>query len=222
MQTDCHLYPALFQSRYHLIAVLFASLLAMSATPAMAAKIKCWTNDDGIRECGNYVPQDQVYKKIDVVNEHGQVVDIEHRAKTREELVKEREQKRKQKQAERKKAERKRQDLILVRTYASEEDISYSLNSKVKAIDTQITTLRGKNGKLVAAVQNLTLKAANYERNGNAVPQKILDDIANVKEQMEAHKKRIHAKQRNKKKIQEKHATDLERFRELKKIKPPR
>ena len=34
--------------------------------------------------------QEQVHKKVDVVNERGQVVDIEDRAKTREELVKER------------------------------------------------------------------------------------------------------------------------------------
>ncbi len=203
----------------YVIAILFTGLCTIAQ--AKSQKIKCWTNDQGVRECGNYVPQEQVQKKIDVVNEHGQVIDIEDRAKTREELVKEREERRKQKEEERKLAERKRLDQILIQTYASEDDIKYSLDTKVKAIDAQIELLRGKNGKLVDNLQKLTLKAANYERNGKAVPEKILNDIANVKEQMEVHKKHIHAKQKDKKTTQDKHEADLERFRELKKIKPP-
>ena len=214
----------LFASRTkrHLIAILSVSLLAISSLPVQAAKIKCWTNDQGVRECGNYVPQEQVHKKVDVVNQRGQVVDIEDRAKTTEELVKEREERRKQKELERKQAERKRQDMILLRTYASEEDIKYSLGSKTKAIDAQIKVLRGKNGKLVDSLQKLTLRAANYERNGKPVPEKILNSIADVKQQMEVHKKHIHSKRSDKKKTIAKHEADLERFRELKKIRPPK
>jgi len=59
------------------LAVLAAALLPLPAS----AGIKCWTNDDGVRECGNTVPPEYAQKSHRELTGEGITVSTTKRAK---------------------------------------------------------------------------------------------------------------------------------------------
>ena len=71
----------------HLLFLL--AMLLLSATAAQA-KFKCWTNNEGVKECGNAVPPEYAQQGHEVMNKHG-VARESKKAKTLEELTQERE-----------------------------------------------------------------------------------------------------------------------------------
>ncbi|MGW8227457.1 MAG: hypothetical protein ACWGOW_01080, partial [Gammaproteobacteria bacterium] len=63
--------------------------LLLWPTATMAGSIKCWTNKDGVRECGAVVPPEYSQQRVEVMNERGIVVDVKEAAKTKEQLAEE-------------------------------------------------------------------------------------------------------------------------------------
>ena len=62
------------------------SLLAL-LLPFHAHAFKCWTNNEGVRECGNVVPPEYAQQKTRTINERGITTEVKERAKTKEELA---------------------------------------------------------------------------------------------------------------------------------------
>ena len=61
----------------------------IAAPGAMAGSIKCWTNKEGVRECGAVVPPEYSQQRVEIMNERGIVVDVKEAAKTKEQLAEE-------------------------------------------------------------------------------------------------------------------------------------
>ena len=67
---------------------LLIAILLLSANPlSLSAAIKCWTNNDDVRECGHSVPPEYSQKRIEILNERGIVVSVKEAAKTKEQLA---------------------------------------------------------------------------------------------------------------------------------------
>ncbi|MEW6647505.1 MAG: hypothetical protein AB1450_09925 [Pseudomonadota bacterium] len=77
--------------RFHFLRLPALCVVLSLAIPGSAlAAIKCWTNKEGVRECGNVVPPEYAQKETRTVNERGITVEVKERAKTAEELEQER------------------------------------------------------------------------------------------------------------------------------------
>ena len=63
-----------------------AALLMTLSTPSHAG-FQCWTNSEGVRECGNVVPPEYSQKETRTYNEQGVNTGVKNRALTREELA---------------------------------------------------------------------------------------------------------------------------------------
>ncbi len=68
------------------IALILVLVTGLSPSPPAHARIKCWTNKDDIRECGNVVPPEYSQKGHEELSDQGIVIDRKERAKTPEEL----------------------------------------------------------------------------------------------------------------------------------------
>ncbi len=64
------------------LALLFFAAGCLASVPAAA--IKCWTNKDGIKECGNVVPPEYSQQETTQINKTGIVTGKTERAKTPE------------------------------------------------------------------------------------------------------------------------------------------
>ena len=124
----------------HLLALALG--LAMVAPTTTLAAIKCWTNKDGVRECGNVVPPEYSQQETRTLNDRGITVDVKARAKTPEEIAAE-----KEKQAaeaaraaeeKRKNEEQAAYDQMLLATFTTEQDLIASRDRKLSAIDATI------------------------------------------------------------------------------------
>lgn len=201
-----------------LISVLAMPLSAMAknATP----QIKCWTDKDGTRECGNVVPPEYSQQQSTTVNNQGIVTGVTSRAKTQEELEKEKAAQ--EAAAQRVAAEKEKQekqaayDSMLLATFTTEDDIVRSRDRKASAIDATIEVTNATIGNLQKKLDELKQRAAAYERNGKPVSDDIKSDMDSVQQQIAEKQKYIDYSKQQKEALMQQYAAYLARFRELK------
>lgn len=201
-------------------------LLSLSVwTPAtMAGSIKCWTNEEGVRECGTAVPPEYSQQRIEVINERGMVVDVREAAKTKEQLEAEKREaarlaKLKEEESRRREEQRMR-DVILLNTFTTERDLEISYDDKIKAIRGIIEITNTSTRTLNENMKYAQKKAANYERAGEKPPKEVFEEMDSLKRQIKENDKFIAQKEEEIKALKQKYEADLKRFRELKGITP--
>lgn len=200
-----------------LIILLTFSGLGLSGVAH--AKFKCWTNSDGVKECGNAVPPEYAQKSHQELSESGMVKKETERAKTDEELA---EQKRLEKiQAEKDKlaAEQKKKDAILLQTYSSVEDIERARDERVTQLEAAIKLTEARSEKINGDLDKRIQKAAAAERAGKTPSEALLKDIESLKRQIKNNNKFIEDKRAEQEVIKENHAKDIAHFKKLKGIK---
>ena len=200
-------------------SIILLSYLA-SVPAVMAGSIKCWTNTDGVRECGYSVPPEYSQQRIDILNERGIKVDVKEAAKTKEQL---KEDARlaiiKQEELKREEAARLR-DTILLNSFTTERDIKISYDDKIEVVNGIVEINNSGTRSLQQKLQAVEKKAANYERAGETTPEDVLNQINNLKRQLKDNDKFIAQKEGEIKVLKQNYEADLKRFRELKGIKP--
>lgn len=203
-----------------LTPIKFTSIIMVSiliSQPVLAAnKFKCWTNNEGVKECGTYVPPEYSQKKIETRGKGGRVVEIEDRARTETELV-EIERLAKLKAIEDAKiAEQKKQDNILLQTFSTERDINMLRDSKINVIEGILTVTNSNNKALKKKLAKLQKRAANSERRGKKPPKNVVNDIKKIEARLNKNSNSIKTKRLEQKAICAKFAADLVQFRKLK------
>jgi DNA polymerase III delta prime subunit len=195
-------------------SLVLATAALFAALPAEAA-IKCWTNNEGVRECGETVPPEFAQEGHQVIKE-GIVVEQKDRAKTPEELEEEKRQAALQAEEKRRLQEQKRQDQILLQTYSSVADIERARDEQIRALDAQISVTQTRNAKIKQDLDTRIAKAADEERAGKAPNQDLLKDIESLKRQLANNEDYIAARKEEQENIRAEYAARIDRFRELK------
>ena len=196
---------------------LLISLSLFLSQPVMAAKFKCWTNNEGVKECGSYVPAEYSQKRIETRGKGGRVVEVKERAKNKAELAEIERLKKLKEIEDAKLAEQKKKDDILLKTFSTERDINMLRDSKINVIDGIITVTNSNNKALKKKLEKLQKRAANIERQGKKPSKAILDDISTIENRLKKNTASIKAKREEQEVIRKKFAEDLEHFKELKK-----
>lgn len=200
-------------------SIILLSYLA-SVPAVMAGSIKCWTNKDGVRECGYSVPPEYSQQRIDIMNERGIKVDVKEAAKTKEQLEEDaRLAKIKQEELQRQ-AEARLRDTILLNSFTTERDIKISYDDKIEVVNGIVEITNSSTRILQQKLQAVEKKAANYERAGETTPKDVLNQINSLKRQLKDNDKFIAQKEGEIKVLKQNYEADLKRFRELKGIKP--
>lgn len=184
--------------------------------PSFAAKFKCWTNNEGVKECGSYVPPEFSQKRIETRSDSGRVLEVKERAKTKAELAEIDRLAELKKIEDAKIAEQKKKDDILLKTFTRERDINMLRDSKINVIEGIITVTNSNNKALKKKLEKLQKKAANIERRGKKPPANVLEDINAIGNRIGKNNKSIEAKREEQKTIKVKFSKDLEHFKKLK------
>lgn len=208
-----------------LFTLFLSSAVALPLT--CEAEIKCWTNRDGVRECGNAVPPEYAQQETRTVNKEGFTTEVKERAPTKEEL----EAREQQADAERRRIEEeKRQqavekqrikeqqnnDRVLLATFLNEEEILRSRDRKLLAIDANLELTRITIDKLKGKLEAEQARVANLERQGKPIPERNQEDINNLQKQI-GDKQRYHdSKVEERQALIDEYEAYLARFRELK------
>jgi hypothetical protein len=201
------------------LPLVFAS--TGSAAPAAgekkgsSAQFKCWTNKDGLKECGNAVPPEYSQQEHTAYSAQGLTVKHSGRAKSAEEFAEEQRQLDLKKEADRKRQEIEKTDKVLLATFSSEDDLLLARDGKLASVEGQIQLTESLNKKLQANLDQLVSHAADAERSGQKPSVKLTENIENVGHQIQKNNAFIESKRQEQEAIRQKFDTDLNRLREL-------
>ncbi|MDZ7804791.1 hypothetical protein [Thiohalophilus sp.] len=199
-----------------------AALILALANPALAGRYKCWTNDEGVRECGQSVPPEYSQQRIEILNDQGVVIDVEEPAKTPEQLEAEKRAAEQRRLKEQQQAEQKRRDQVLLNTFTTERDLKLYYENKTAATQSLIDITRASNEALRDKLGDLQKQAANQERRGKELSEDLLDRMEQVKRRIANNKIFMAEKAQELDSLQKQFEVELARFRKLKSAQTPR
>jgi erythromycin esterase-like protein len=210
-----------------LIGISTAVAFSVMVTTTQAARIKCWTNDEGVRECGSSVPPKYAQKGHREITSGGLTVKKQVGAISQEEKDK-RAAARTAARAEKLEKERLRnieaarhrqqvaKDRVLLDTFVSEEDVELAHKRKVAAIESHIEHRTTHIGKLEDTLGTHQRAAANQERSGKQVADRTKKSIEQVQIQIEEGEQFIASSEDEVKRLEAEYHAELTRFRFLK------
>lgn len=190
-------------------------VLALSVAAPAAAAIKCWTNHDGVRECGNVVPPEFAQQGHETLSKQGITTDSTEAAKTLEELEAERAAAERERQARLAEEKRRQTDRVLLDTFASEDDLVLTRDGQIAHLDSQIRLVESHIEKLQANLDKRIERAAEVERRGEQPSEEMIKNIESVRDQIAENEEFIATKRQEQQAIRERFAADIARFREL-------
>jgi len=200
------------------IPYLTIALIAITYTDISHARIKCWTNNEGVKECGDKVPPEYSQKGHQEISTQGVVVDEQERAKTEEELEEQRKLDAIKAEQERIVAEKVKQDQILLRTFSGVDEIELTRDGKIAAIESSIILANNRNEKLQGDMDVLLGKAAEAESSGKTPSEHLIKDMESKERQISNNKKFIEEKRADQETLKQEYAKNIERFKKLKGI----
>lgn len=197
-------------------SILFFYLVLMFAVfNNTQARIVCWTNSDGVRECGDSVPPEYSQQGHKEFSEQGIVVDETEAAMTDTELEELKRITAEKAEQKRREEVQKRRDRMLLDTFASVEDIELARDRKISAIDSSISLAERRINKLRQEKDRLITKAAGFERQGKEIPEYITEDINRVDRQITANNEFIADKREEQEVVRARHDLDIKRYNEI-------
>ena len=199
-----------------LLATTCALGLTSGTVLAEKPSIKCYTNDEGVRECGNVVPPEHAQQAIELKGKTGLTLQRQERAKTRKELAAEAAAKEEQEKAAREAKAQAASDQILLQTYSSEEDIQTTRDSQLASLHSQIKLSEGRIAKLDRQLDEMIAEAAEAQKQGKPIPENVAAGIESMRTERANHQRFIEERGVEIKAINEKAESDLARYRALK------
>jgi hypothetical protein len=203
------------QGMKKLTSVLMAMTVFVAAP--VWSEIKCWTNSDGVRECGNTVPPEYSQQSHEILSEQAVVTDKTERAKTDEELAEEARLAELEKQQLREARQKALADQVLLDTFSSEQDLILARDGKIASLDAQIRLTESHIEKLQISLDQLIERAAEAERGGQTPEDDLIDQIDSTRSQIDENHRFIAAKRDEQERVRERFAADISRFNELQK-----
>ncbi len=194
--------------------VIISTLFAISFSSSHA-RIKCWENSDGIRECGNSIPPEYSQQKTKQLNRQGVTTNESNRAKTKEELDEEDQLIEVEKEKQLVLQQQRESDQLLLNSFASADDIILAREGKLSALASEISLRQAHIEKLQSNLDKILASAADMERRGETPTERVLGDIRNVRSQISENKRYIVAKQKEQSEVKLSYNNDLMRYNKL-------
>ena len=199
-----------------ILAVIVLALLAIDSH----AKTYRWVDANGRVHYSDRVPHEAIERERSRLDARGLEVEKIDRAKTAEELAQEAELKQLRLEEQRLIQEQRKKDRVLLRTFRSEDDILMTRDGKLTTIDASIQIIRSNIRRLKLKLAEMQKNAANLEREGKKISANYLKEIENTRQQLKGHYTSIIRKEQSKEVIRQLYAADLQRFQELKNLRP--
>ncbi len=201
-----------------MLTIVCALITGLYNLPAQAA-IKCWKNNEGVRECGNRVPPEFAQQGHEELSNSGMVVDKQDRVKTKEELEQAAKEFEILAEQERQKAQQARTDKILLATFSRVSEIEAVRDERLNVIQASITPVEKQSETIQLDLDKRILAAAEAERSGSTPNEALLNDIASLERQINKKKQYASEKQIEVEETIKEYTANIDRFKSLKGLK---
>ena len=197
-------------------ALALCASLWFCVPPLHAGKLYKWVDDNGQIRYGDRIPPQFAKKSNETLNKQGVVVNSKAAAKTKQQIAAEQQLAKEKAEQERKRQEQTHKDRILLDTFTNEDEMILTRDGKIQAIDAVIRVTESRSEKIKQRLAQQKLTAANLERAGKPIPQKLQQDIREARRQIRYNSVYISNRRKTQQAIREKFELDINRFRKLK------
>jgi chromosome segregation ATPase len=175
----------------------------------------CYEDHEGVLVIDDSVPPDLVHKGYTVLNANGRVLRTIARQLTEEELSDPDNAMLKERIAEEQRLRAREYDRALLRRYSTVEDVEASRRRKVNEVKVRIHILRGNISGMRTQLEGYQGTAATLEREGQPVPEGLLDNIRILREEIAETERQIGVRDQELETLEARYQHDIERVREL-------
>ena len=217
--------------RKYLYLIISFTLITSILISNANARMKCWTNSDGVKECGDKVPPEYTQQGYQELGKGGMVREKTDRVKTKEELKKEKIEAEAIFREKEKIKNQKARDRMLLETFTSVEEIKLAQEQKIQAVESTIKVTRKRIIKLQYLLDdeidnNLVDKQIDDEEyedddeyeDDEDDEETSKNDTESLKKQISENKNHIKKKMEEQKQIKKTYSEYIVRFKELRRI----
>ncbi len=176
------------------------------------ANIKCWTNEQDIKECGDRIPAKYAQGASEEFSDSGVLLKKNPKAKEIDQINQD--QKKASLQANREKA-----DQLLLNMFSNVTEIESARDKKIEQINQEIKLIESRVQKLLENQTKIrsVLEKANPNNQGRI--KRLENDLLTTENQIEQSNQFIKEKEKHRTTISDKYAKDSKRFIKLKAIR---
>lgn len=196
-----------------IITICFINILSIQASHG--AKLYKWIDEKGNTYFSDQVPPEHSKLRRESLNKQGRVVGVTERAKTKSELALDRLLAALKEAQEKVITQQRYHDKALQITYNKLEDLQHTYDAKLQEMETEQKLAISNLKRLDNQLETLQRMAATHERNGEKVPQKLLDDIKATEKESQGAYVKISQNIEKKNKIVEQFNSDISRYKQL-------
>ncbi|QPK63409.1 DUF4124 domain-containing protein [Methylomonas sp. LL1] len=197
------------------LILVFPLLLVGAADCHAKKKMYRWVDENGNVYFSDQVPPDQVQHERETLNEKARVLDRVEKAKSAEELERQKRLEALRKEQEKIIAKQAANDKVLLATYRSLDDLNRALENKLALMDGEKRVIQGNIQRFEQQLLQQQQQAANHERNAQKVPQKLLDDITSTRQQIDLVKQELGRHELKRQTVEKEFRADIARFQFL-------
>lgn len=180
---------------------LAAVLTCVTASAWAQARYYRYVNDEGVKVMGHSIPPEFVKNGYEIINATGRVIEVVEPAPDPEFV-----------EQERAKAELKAEYEVLAKRYSTVRDIEAAKNRKLVHVDANILLVESSIENIQGEIDDITRRAAEFERAGRAVPKNILETLDALNEKMAATEAILAQRHEDKKEIEDRFSMELQLF----------
>ena len=194
--------------------IIFFMLCEMILANHVSARMKCWTNSEGIKECGDKIPPEYIQQGYQELSKGGVILKEKERIKTKEELKQAKKEAAITAREEEKERNKKARDKMLLETFSNIEEIETARDQKIEAVESTIKITKKRIIKLQYLLDDeLNQNSIDKQINGE---DKKFNNAESLKEQIFNNKKFIKNKIDEQGKIKKMYMEYIARFKKLK------
>jgi|WetSurMetagenome_2_1015567.scaffolds.fasta_scaffold05322_9 hypothetical protein len=199
---------------HHSSLLILISFFVFNAQAALPT-IKCWINENSVKECGSAIPPQYASQGHQEINTKGEVVKQVGHEKSAEERKALVEQEQQALEAQKHAKEQETQDRKLLDLYPSESDIEAAKNGKLESIKASLDVTKGQLNFYVLSLNEAEkgLKLPDLKKEEKA---KLETHIITLKEQINKFQQSIDAKNKETEAAIKEYDEYLQRYREIK------
>ena len=194
---------------------LVFTLSFVAVASLQAGTYKKWVDENGVTHYGTSIPPEYVDKPHYELDERGIERGHQDRARTPEEIERDKALQALRDEAEQLKQEQQARDRILLNLYRNEDDLVMARDGKIAQLDAQIQLTHKEIRRLKARLSDFQAAAAATERSGKQLSTQQKANLDSTQRSIEKSYAIILGKEDEKRDTIERYEYDLNRFRQL-------
>lgn len=206
-----------FSSTLFLVCFFYA----ISNPIVYANKLYRWVDENGKTFFSDQIPPEKSSLPRDLLSKSGRVLQATEKAKTKEQLDLEKKLAVLRKEQEAIIAVQKTHDKALLNTFHTKEEILRALQDRLLVFDKHKSVIDGNLIRLKSQLEKQQKLAADFDRNGEKVPQHLINEMKSIQDQIDQIPIAISDNNARKKQVENEFAADIERFVLLTEAKSP-